>query len=111
MFDLIIRNGHVVDPVNHFDGIADIAVEDGHVAAVGVGLEGSAKEELDASGKYVIPGIIDMHTHMRTVLGHPHAQRMIALAGVCSTLDMAGPLDLNFPEKLHSSAMRPAGRS
>ena len=43
MFDLIIRNGHVVDPVNHFDGIADIAVEDGHVAAVGVGLEGSRR--------------------------------------------------------------------
>lgn len=93
MFDLIIRNGHVVDPINHFDGLADVAIEDGHVAAVKSGLEASAKEELDTSGKYVIPGIIDMHTHMRTVLGHPHAQRMIALAGVCSTLDMAGPLD------------------
>ena len=43
MFDLIIRNGHVVDPVNHFDGIADIAVEDGHVAAVEVGLEGNRR--------------------------------------------------------------------
>ena len=93
MFDLIIRNGHVVDPINHFDGLADIAIEDGHIVAVKPGLEASAKEELDAAGKYVIPGIIDMHTHMRTVLGHPHAQRMIALAGVCSTLDMAGPLD------------------
>ena len=93
MFDLIIRNGHVVDPVNHFDGLADVAIEDGHIADVKPGLEASAKEEMDASGKYVIPGIIDMHTHMRTVLGHPHAQRMIALAGVCSTLDMAGPLD------------------
>ena len=93
MFDLIIRNGHVVDPVNHFDGLADVAIEDGHIADVKPGLEASAKEEMDAFGKYVIPGIIDMHTHMRTVLGHPHAQRMIALAGVCSTLDMAGPLD------------------
>lgn len=93
MFDLIIRNGHVVDPVNHFDGLADVAIEDGHIADVKPGLEASAKEEMDAFGKYVIPGIIDMHTHMRTVLGHPHAQSMIALAGVCSTLDMAGPLD------------------
>ncbi len=32
-------------------------------------------------------------THMRTILGHPHAQRMVALAGVCTALDMAGPLD------------------
>ena len=40
-----------------------------------------------------MPGIVDMHTHMRITSGHPHAQRMIALAGVCTTLDMAGPLD------------------
>ena len=31
MFDLIIRNGHVVDPINHFDGLADVAIEDGHL--------------------------------------------------------------------------------
>ena len=93
MLDLMIRNGHVVDPVHGRDEVADIAIKDGRIEAVGPSLEGGAREELDAAGKHVIPGIIDMHTHMRTVLGHPHAQRMIALAGVCSTLDMAGPLD------------------
>lgn len=93
MFDLLIRNGHVVDPVNHVDGVADVAITDGRVEAVGPGLDGSAREELDAAGRLVIPGIIDMHTHVRTVQGHPHAQRMLALAGVCSTLDMSGPLD------------------
>ena len=93
MFDLVIREGRVVDPVNHRDEVVDIAVEDGRVVAVAPELEGGARETLDAKGKTVIPGIIDMHTHMRTQLGHPHAQRMIALAGVCSTLDMAGPLE------------------
>ena len=83
MLDLMIRNGHVVDPVHGRDEVADIAIKDGRIEAVGPSLEGGAREELDAAGKHVIPGIIDMHTHMRTVLGHPHAQRMIALAGVC----------------------------
>lgn len=93
MRDLIIRNGHVVDPKNNLDAIIDIAVENGSVAEVGEALPGGAQREIDASGKLVMPGVIDMHTHMRTILGHPHAQRMIALAGVCTTLDMAGPLD------------------
>ncbi len=34
-----------------------------------------------------------MHTHMRTLFGHPHAQRMVALAGVCTAFDLAGPID------------------
>jgi hypothetical protein len=94
MFDLLIRGEHVVDPKNGIDLIGDIAIEDGHVVQVAKEISPVLTSEiLDASGKIVIPGIIDMHTHMRTVLGHPHAQRMIALAGVCSTVDMAGPLD------------------
>ena len=93
MFDLIIRNGRLVDPVNGRDGRFDVAIEEGRVVAVAPEIEGVARQELDAAGKIVMPGIVDMHTHMRTVLGHPHAQRMIALAGVCTTLDMAGPLD------------------
>lgn len=93
MTDLIIRGGRVVDPVNGVDRVADVGIEAGRVTEVAEEITGPAKTELDARGKVVIPGIIDMHTHMRTVLGHPHAQRMIALAGVTTTLDMAGPLD------------------
>lgn len=94
MFDLIIKGGRVVDPKNGVDAVLDIALEDGKVVEIGEELSPSlAKETLDATGKLVIPGIIDMHTHMRTLFGHPHAQRMIALAGVCTTLDMAGPTD------------------
>ncbi len=94
MFDLLIKGGRLVDPKNGVDGIFDVALEDGKVIEIGKELSvDSAKEVLDATGKIVMPGIIDMHTHMRTVLGHPHAQRMVALAGVCTTVDMAGPLD------------------
>ncbi|MCI5850372.1 MAG: amidohydrolase family protein [Sutterellaceae bacterium] len=94
MADLIIRGGRVVDPLNHVDRVCDIAVEDGKVAEIGEELpEAGAREVFDARGKIVIPGVIDMHTHQRTQLGHPHAQRMTALAGTCTALDMAGPLD------------------
>lgn len=94
MFDVLVKGGRLVDPKNGIDKVVDIALEDGKVVEIGEELCASrAKEVVDATGKIVMPGIIDMHTHMRTQLGHPHAQRMIALAGVCTTLDMAGPLD------------------
>ena len=93
MYDLILRNAFVVDPLNKVNGNRDIAVEDGKIAEIKEEISAKSLKELDLNGKIIVPGIIDMHTHMRTVLGHPHAQRMVALAGVCTTLDMAGPLD------------------
>ena len=94
MFDLIIRGALVVDPLNKTNAIKDVAVAEGKITAIEDEISLPAKKKLiEASGKVLIPGIIDMHTHMRTVLGHKHAQRMIALAGVCTDLDMAGPLE------------------
>lgn len=93
MYDLLLKNARVVDPLNNIDSNLDVAVKDGKIESVAPGIEKSSKTNLDLQGKILIPGVIDMHTHMRTVLGHPHAQRMVALAGVCTTLDMAGPLD------------------
>lgn len=93
MFELIIRGARVIDPLNKINDVLDIAVEDGKISKVAADISSPAKQEINADGKIVVPGIIDMHTHMRTVLGHKHAQRMIALAGVCTTLDMAGPLE------------------
>lgn len=93
MYDLIIRGAHVVDPLNKINSVKDVAVSDGKIDEISDEILTSAKKVIEASGKVLIPGIIDMHTHMRTVLGHKHAQRMIALAGVCTTLDMAGPLE------------------
>lgn len=93
MFDLIIRGARVVDPLNKINAVLDIAAEDGKIAKIAQEITDPSKKEINAHGKVVVPGIIDMHSHMRTVLGHKHAQRMIALAGVCTTLDMAGPLE------------------
>ncbi|RCX09573.1 dihydropyrimidinase [Anaerobacterium chartisolvens] len=65
MLDLIIKNGTVVTPWSSFK--ADIAVKDSVIEAVGAAsLFGRAKREIDAEGMYVLPGIIDPHTHFES---------------------------------------------
>ncbi len=62
-YDLIIRNGSVVDGTGAAPFAADVAVKDGVIAAVGPDLPGSAAREIDAKGKLVTPGFVDIHTH------------------------------------------------
>lgn len=61
-FDLVIRNGQVVDGTGAPAFAADVAVKDGRIAAVGT-IVGTGRKELDARGKLVTPGFIDIHTH------------------------------------------------
>lgn len=62
-YDLILRGGRVLDPSLHLDLVADLAISNGRIAAVGRDLRGSATEELDARGRLVIPGLLDIHGH------------------------------------------------
>lgn len=62
---MLIRGGRVIDPANKIDKIADVLVEDGKIAAVGEGLAGDGAEIVEAAGKIVAPGLIDMHVHLR----------------------------------------------
>ena len=61
-YDLIIRNGTVVDGTGAPRFTGDVAVRDGLIAAVGT-VQGDAAEEIDAAGKIVAPGWVDIHTH------------------------------------------------
>ncbi|MBS0362748.1 MAG: amidohydrolase family protein [Proteobacteria bacterium] len=61
-YDLVIRGGTVVDGTGAPGFEADVAVKDGAVAAVGR-IAGSGADEIDARGKLVIPGFVDIHTH------------------------------------------------
>src|SRR5690349_8710539 len=61
-FDLIIRNGTIVDGTGHERFTGDIAIKDGLIAQVGE-VRGDAAEEIDAGGKVVTPGFVDIHTH------------------------------------------------
>ncbi|TNE45509.1 MAG: D-aminoacylase [Deltaproteobacteria bacterium] len=62
MYDLVIRNGKIVDGTGKEAFEGDVAVEGGKIVAVGSNL-GPGKEEIDAKGKLVTPGWVDMHTH------------------------------------------------
>ena len=61
-FDLIIRNGTIVDGSGTTRFTGDVAVKDGLIAQVGT-VSGDAAEEIDAGGKLVTPGFVDIHTH------------------------------------------------
>lgn len=63
--NILIKGGRVVDPAAKFEGIADILVVDGRVAEVKPNIKAPDAEVIDAKGKIVIPGMIDIHTHLR----------------------------------------------
>ncbi|MEO0462076.1 MAG: D-aminoacylase [Pseudomonadota bacterium] len=61
-YDLIIRGGTIVDGTGGASYTGDVAVKDGLIVGVGA-IEGAAAREIDASGKVVAPGFVDIHTH------------------------------------------------
>ena len=61
-FDLIIRGGNVHDGTGAPARVADVAVKDGRIAAIGH-VEGEEREVIDAAGLVVSPGFVDVHTH------------------------------------------------
>ncbi len=64
MSSLLIRNGRVIDPSQQLDRIASVLVENGRIAALD-GPERPVDQVLDAAGKIVAPGLVDMHTELR----------------------------------------------
>src|SRR3984957_8423416 len=64
MADLSLTNGRIIDPASGRDEIADIAFADGKVAAIGRELPRGSAKTVDAAGKLVVPGLIDLHTHV-----------------------------------------------
>src|SRR5687767_7467086 len=107
-FDLLIKNGHVIDPKNGVNSVMDVAVAKGKVAlvAANIALE-RAKDVADATGFYVTPGLIDIHAHV--FWGHdPNAQYSDGYsavqpdshsfrAGQTTLVDVGGAGWRNFP--------------
>ena len=69
----IIKNGRVIDPANNLDTLLDIAFQDGKITEVGPNLSHEGAEIIDATGLWVVPGLIDMHVHLRDP-GAPHKE-------------------------------------
>ena len=63
---LLVKDGFLVDPVSGRNGVFDILIEDGHVAEVDTCIEvKDSYEVIDAKGKYIMPGFVDLHEHFR----------------------------------------------
>ena len=61
-YDLVIRGGTIFDGLGHRGEAADLAVKDGRIVAIGQ-IEGKGREEIEAAGRIVTPGFVDVHTH------------------------------------------------
>jgi dihydroorotase len=70
-YDLIISGGRVIDPVSRLDAVRDVAIANGRIAAIGARLSASAATTIDARGKLVVPGLIDIHTHAGRSMDNP----------------------------------------
>lgn len=93
-YDLILKNGHVIDPANNINGKMDVAIKDHKIANIATAISGDkASKTIDVSDYYVTPGLIDMHTHVyrfRTSDGYiesmvPDAH--LLSSGVTTTVD------------------------
>src|SRR6266702_3009681 len=62
-YDLLIKGGRVIDPSVGLDGVREVAIAGGRIVEVEAGITGDATETIDAGGKIVAPGLIDIHTH------------------------------------------------
>src|SRR6516225_6763134 len=62
-YDLIVKGGRVIDPSRKLDAMRDVAIANGRVAAIEANVAADADDTIDARGKLVVPGLIDIHTH------------------------------------------------
>ena len=94
-YSLLLKNGRLIDPASGHDAVADLAIAGHTVAAVGPGIPASRAERvLDVSGHLVVPGLIDIHTHVhpfaptdRSYVESVHADAHLLGAGVTTTVD------------------------
>ena len=96
LFDLVVKNGTVVTAESTYQ--ADVGVLGERIAAVGMGLEGST--EIDAEGKFVLPGAVDIHVHMQMPIGDFVSAddfftgtRAAAIGGTTAIIDFVEPLE------------------
>lgn len=91
--DLLITGGVVVDPSTGHDGPADVAIAEGVIVELATGLDPArARRVIDATGKRVLPGVVDSHVHLPGRLasgGNAPGHQRLALAGVTTAVEFA----------------------
>lgn len=98
-YDMLLKGGHVIDPANNIFNKMDVGIKDRKIKQVAsdIPADQSAKV-VDVSGYYVIPGIIDIHTHVYTGwTSSVNADAHLFSAGVTTTVDAGSAGWMNFP--------------
>lgn len=99
-FDLLIKGGKVIDPSQELEEICDVAVRDGKIARLEHDIPvGQARQVIDATGKIVTPGLIDIHTHVFPYVG-PYGiepDPYCVTRGVTTALDAGTSGAFTFP--------------
>src|ERR1700693_292559 len=104
-YDLLLRGGRVICPASGIDGVRDVAVRGGRIAAVEKTiLPSSASEVIDVSGKLVLPGLIDTHAHVYQYVSGRfglNADMVGVHSGVTTVVDQGGPSCMTLPGFRH----------
>ncbi|WP_315744935.1 amidohydrolase/deacetylase family metallohydrolase [Bradyrhizobium sp. SZCCHNR1075] len=113
-FDLLLRGGRVIDPASGIDGLKDVAIRNGRIAAVQSDiLPTSARDVVDVTGQLVLPGLIDTHAHVyQYVTGRfgMNADMVGVQSGVTSLIDQGGPSCMTLPGFRHFVAEQAQSR-
>jgi dihydroorotase len=83
-YDLIVKGGRVIDPARKLDAVRDVAIANGQIAKVEANISSEATDMIDARGKLVVPGLIDIHTHAARIKEGP---------GLCLADGVTGIID------------------
>ncbi|MDD5382277.1 MAG: dihydroorotase [Candidatus Margulisbacteria bacterium] len=101
MAALLIRGGRVIDPAANLDAIRDILLADGKVVKIGSRIISRGSRVIEAKGRLVMPGLIDMHTHLRdpgrpdkeTIASGTRAAALGGFTSVCCMANTEPPID------------------
>lgn len=88
---VVLQGGHVMDPAQGIDRVADVHVADGKIAFVGSAEIPPGAKVIDVSGSYVSPGWVDIHVHAYGTLGFARPDTVGVHQGVTSFVDAGGP--------------------
>ncbi|MBA7562674.1 Adenine deaminase [subsurface metagenome] len=100
LYELLVKGGEVIDPAQGIHGQRDIGISQGKIAALAPDIATSeARKVINATGKIVTPGLIDIHTHVACVITEMGAvpDRVGVLSGVTTVCDAGSTGYANFP--------------
>ena len=98
-YDLVIRGGEVLDPASKLRGIRDVAIRNGHIEAVEANIPADlAARSVNAAGKLVVPGLVDLHSHVYpygSAIGIP-ADELVPVQGTTTAVSAGDAGANNF---------------